>query len=241
MPNHETGNASDVDQRDAVPEMLRMLEATGLASRPGKVLYSGRQTLCPGKLYLLGHNPGGDPADEAETTRSDFSGLCDKRPDWNEYVDGAWRPRGRHCQSGAAPLQRRVAYMLAGLGLAVRNVCASNLIFVRSSRSVNDICHSQDFAELCWPIHEFILNIVQPQCIVTFGGEVVNFVSSRCRLSGPEESFRSGHGSWECRYSCVVLQGRKTALISLPHLSRYAINHHPEVIRWMRSKIEELG
>jgi hypothetical protein len=38
-----------------------------LGRRPGKVLYSGTATVKPGRLYLLGVNPGGSPEAEPQT------------------------------------------------------------------------------------------------------------------------------------------------------------------------------
>lgn len=126
--------------------------------------------------------------------------------------------------------------MLAGVGAAVRTVCASNLVFVRS-RSAVELDDNDSLLQRCWPTHELILDIVRPRCIVSFGGEVSRFISSQGLALCAAEFFPSGHGSWECSYSRISLRGRETVLISLPHLSRYAIDHHPEVYEWMRLKV----
>jgi hypothetical protein len=84
MPNGEIFSA-----------LLHSLDATGLGDRPGKVLYSGLETLKPGKLLVLGFNPGGDPTAETASARSHLDNAATRQPDWNEYLDASWRPGGR--------------------------------------------------------------------------------------------------------------------------------------------------
>jgi len=55
---------------DTVSDLIRILEQTNLADRPGRLLYSGLGTLCPGRLYMLGDNPGGDPDAESDSPRT---------------------------------------------------------------------------------------------------------------------------------------------------------------------------
>jgi|SRR6185312_1696333 len=224
---------------DDVLRLLDALRKSGVANRPGKVLYSGLETLKPAKLMLLGYNPGGDPTNETDTAEHHLSNSINQGPDWNEYIDAVWSPGGRKYAPGRAPMQRRVAQLLSGIGLATRSVCASNLIFVRS-RSADSLDKARESLVLrCWPVHEIILEIVQPQCIIALGGEVSNFVCSKgIPIAGPDR-FPSGHGVWECSHSTIKLLGRRTSVVTLPHLSRYAVDHHPEVIAWVRRKIHE--
>lgn len=103
-------------------------------SRSGNILYSGAETLCPGPVYLLGLNPGGDPDDAVhreQTIGSTLDRLPSKRE--NEYLDVSWRERGIRRPAGQAKLQRRVRRLAEMIGLDLRNVCATNLIFVRST------------------------------------------------------------------------------------------------------------
>ena len=105
----------------------------------------------------------------------------------------------------------------------VRSVCASNLIFVRS-RSEDSLNRPRELAEKCWPIHQRILEIVQPQCIVTFGGKVFDFISNKASRSTQLVKEPSGHGNWHCYFSQIQIGNAFFNLINLPHLSRYAIN-----------------
>jgi hypothetical protein len=79
-------------------DLLAELEAAGLSGMPGKLLYSGLGTLCPGKIYLLGWNPGGNPNAEIDSVRDDYLKLAQERSDWNEYLDGSWMSRARSAQ-----------------------------------------------------------------------------------------------------------------------------------------------
>ena len=222
---------------DTMSELVKKLKDTGLAEMAGSLLYSGLATLGPGKLYVLGYNPGGDPAAESDSPAVHLAKLVEKSLGWNEYIDGVWRPGGRVCAPGDATMQRRVRHLLMGIGVPVRTVCASNLIFVRS-RAANDLGSRAQLAERCWPVHQFILEHVRPAGILSIGGTpVFNFIRSRGQLiSGPEQ-FPSGHGIWECLAGQIQLETQKIALVSVPHLARYAIDHHPGVVRWTRSKL----
>ncbi len=219
---------------DSLQYLIQKLHETGLANRPGKLLYSGTEALRPGPVYLLGYNPGGEPDHE---TASILSHICaSTSATRNEYLDAAWATRTYSFPAGMAPLQRRVHYLLTALGLDVRTVCASNLIFVRS-KSAQHLETPRQLAEQCWPVHQLLLAMVRPGSIISFGKKVWDFVSERACILTSVEYLSSGHGNWTCLFSHISIDGREMRLISLPHLSRYAIDHHPEVIRWARTKL----
>ena len=89
--------------------LLQHLHDAKIQDWCGKVLYSSINTLKKGPVYLLGYNPGGDPAKESMTLAEHVS---QSPPDWNEYVDAEWMPRGIRCPAGQALLQRRVRWLL---------------------------------------------------------------------------------------------------------------------------------
>lgn len=188
----------------------------------GEVLYSESSTLRPGRVYLLGHNPGGDAmSPRLPTVGSSVAELPTKT--FNSYLDTTWE--------GRALLQPRVVWLLKQLGLDPRAVAASNLIFPRS----RDAATSQfrTFAELCWPVHLEIMKIVNPALIITYGNSGDSPYSFMLqKFSGPRESqFPSGHGNWSCRAFQVP---GSFHVVGLPHMSRYAITSHPEVVGWIR-------
>jgi hypothetical protein len=70
----------------------------------GRVLYSSIETLCPGRLYLLGLNPG-DGHDRYHHIGTSLRDMPNHR--WNTYIDDDW---GRGI--GLHRTQRRVCFML---------------------------------------------------------------------------------------------------------------------------------
>jgi hypothetical protein len=197
--------------------------------KSGEVLYSGAETLRPGPLYLLGHNPGGDPRNRSlPTIRQSIDWLPTKPK--NSYLDTKW--------SGRDTLQVRVIWLLAALGLHPRYVAAANLCFVRSRDAKTS--KMREYAELCWPVHEKILDIVQPSMVIAYGnsaGSPYEFLSHKFGVV-KHGTYRSGHGAWSCRTFDVPGRFR---VVGLPHLSRYDITAHPEVVRWIKSLLPVLA
>ena len=224
-------------QNNALSALIAKLDATGLADQPGRLLYSGIGTLAPGKVYMLGYNPGGDPEAENDSPKAHLAKLASLRPDWNEYMDGVWYPGGRACPAGGAPLQRRVQALLGTVGLPTRSVLASNLIFVRSKDQAR-LAEASRLAEQCWAVHRWLLELVQPQTILSIGGnKVFDAIAERSTARSSIEQFAAGHGDWKCQATRVAIGGRTFNLVSLPHLSRYAVDRHPNVIAWVRTKL----
>lgn len=188
--------------------------------RSGNILYSGVETLRPGPVYLLGLNPGGDPRRLLwQTLRRVLKELPSKTR--NEYLDVSWQGR----PPGNSVLQRRVISLATMIGVDPRSVCAANLIFVRSKDARS--CGYPEMAEVCWPVHEAILETVRPKLTVCFGNSSESpyaFLRSMLPVEG-ESEFPSGHGTWSCR----MFRSNRMWVVGLPHLSRYAIDKHPKV------------
>ena len=167
--------------------------------RSGYVFYSDAKSLAPCPIYLLGHNPGGSPEDQADATvRASLAALPDKT--LNNYLDEAWvTATGRSWSNGQAPLQRRVVWLLQQLGFEPRAVPSSNLIFVRSV----DVLGSafQELSDLCWPVHEYVMGIVQPKLLLVFGNSNPSPYTYLAEKFAPrgEHTELSGHGNWLCR------------------------------------------
>lgn len=136
----------------------------------------------------------------------------------NDFLDEVWQGS---TTPGTRPLQRRVQWLCEELATPIRDVCASNLIFMRS-RFERD-ARFPEAAHLCWPIHETVLSIVRPRLILTHGGNVFRYVMERLgsTAQNPVESIPSGHGQWVCRQVEVELDGRRVRIFGFPHLSRY--------------------
>lgn len=197
---------------------------------PGGILYSSHETLRPGSIYLLGFNPGGSggmPLGESLKNMLSYNE--------NAYLDECWRNGNGSWGPGEAPLQQRINWLLQELGAETREVCASNLIFFQS-RTANDI--NFKLADSCWPVHEAILDIVQPKLILTFGNSGVSpYGYLYAKFGDKQEEFPSGHGNWKVKgFSCHI-NGRPTYVAGLPHLSRYSPVGKQDVIDWLKSHV----
>jgi hypothetical protein len=197
----------------------------------GKVLYSGVSTLRKGAIYFLGVNPGGDPTKEPATLAEH---IAQTPQDWNEYLDAVWMPKGVRTPAGQALLQRRVRWLLEQLGLQPREVCASNLIFGRSLRQEHLGGKSEQLvlANRCWPIHKWIMEQVQPKAILCMGNFPFDYIREK-ELLNRITHYASGHGNWTCR----ATKWNGSQLISVPHLSLYSMDSHPEVATWIGEMI----
>jgi hypothetical protein len=146
---------------------------------PGRFLYSAKETLTKGDYYLLGINPGGDPLEEYEP-------LTYEIPKWfaksdNAFLNEKWKP----CKLlGQAPYQLDVQTLCKKIGKDIdeyidedidkytRNVCASNLYFVRTKE---ESCLKFFLKTLglnksnFWGVHKVVLDIVKPACILVIG------------------------------------------------------------------------
>lgn len=202
-----------------------------ISDKPGGILYSSHETLKHGKVYLLGFNPGGSngaPISESINNLLSHSG--------NAYLDEEWSNGAGNWKVGEAPLQKRVVWLLRGLGLNPEEVCSSNLIFMQSVKA-DDIGFS--LAKTCWPVHEAVLSIVKPSIIITFGNGGKSPYSYLKGILGEEEEseISSEHGSWKIRAFNSSIDGRDITIVGLPHLSRYNVIGKESVLSWIRSKV----
>lgn len=190
----------------------------------GRILYSASTTLKPGPIYLVGLNPGGLPSAHADTVNDAIEEFGSRTT--NAYLEECWKRRS----PGESPIQRRVRWLVEGLGQDVADVCASNLIFIRSRSAAN--CRYPELADLCWPVHQAILEIVKPRLLLVFGNSGISpFRYLRDRFKPQTvDSIAAGHGTWRC----LAFRGPDgLAVIGVPHLSRYAIDRHPAVAAWI--------
>lgn len=204
--------------------------------RAGGILYSAARTLGPGKLYIMGLNPGGDP----ENSKSHNIGMSlDQLPQRtsNAYLDEAWDNRSRQLEKGQAPLQRRIAFLAQSFGCELEDVCATNLIFMQT-RSARDLDFNRD-AERCWPVHEMMLSMVRPKLILAFGNSAISPYGylRQIHSSVPEDEISSGHGSWKCKSFTAQIAGDQVAVVGLPHLSRYSPLNKPKLMEWLNGKV----
>lgn len=199
-----------------VNDTVSLLGNENVLNKSGTVLYSASNTLVKGDVYILGLNPGGV---DGPSIAQDLSVLPNKSH--NSYLDESWG--NRVDADGQAPLQKRLNGLVNAIGADLRNVCASNLIFMRS-QSAKGIDFPKD-ADTCWPVHEKILGIVQPKLIIAFGNSSISpyrYLFHKFNSNNNEDILESGHGSWKCRGFEASIARRKVYIAGFPHLSRYS-------------------
>lgn len=205
--------------------------------RPGSVLYSKPDTLNKGIFYLLGFNPGGDDKISIEKNLEKWL----SKP-INAYLEEKWENRDK----GEHHLQKRVKYLFEKLNINLEEVCASNLIFFLS-KDQSRVEYKKN-ANLCWPVHKYVLNIVNPKVIIAFGNGNAKSPYSYLKkfvydIKEKDLLFPSGHGTWKCKAFRVNNDSELKMVIGLPHLSRYKIDaeKHSNVIEWIKIKVNKLN
>jgi hypothetical protein len=196
----------------------------------GGLLYSSHETLRRGDIYFLGYNPGGNGGDCIGDSIDHMLQYTD-----NAYLDESWADSRGAYPKGEARLQKRVQWLLESLGYNTRSVCASNLIFMRS-RDAAGVDHA--LADVCWPVHEEILELVQPRIILTFGNSDVSpFQYLHNKFGGLQVQTPCGHGSWTVKAFRTTIRGRTIQVVGVPHLSRYSPIGRLEVVNWIKDRM----
>jgi hypothetical protein len=213
--------STEVD--DMRPYMAAKLKA--ISGRSGKVLYSAARTLTKGHCYLLGFNPGGDPdrykrhtiarslKELPAKTSNDY--LCEKWP----FRNGPLLPEGCH------PIQKHVQEVIALFGCDVSDICASNIIFVRSRDSRKIKREWRYLAETCWAFHGRVLEIVKPKVILVYGKSTFEFVQGKLQA---ELDPMVHYGKIR------VARREATKVVGLPHLSRFTVRNKDDIGDFLR-------
>jgi len=199
----------------------------------GNIVFSGSESIRKGRLFTLGLNPGGEVNIPIRKVLSEL--LFKNR---NAYLDESWGNRkNQHYKMGQHPLQKNYIGFIKALGFDPRSVFSSNLIFTRSRNQEG--ANYPSHADICWPAHKEFIRIVDPDHILVFGNSKISpYQYIKNKYSLEQNDWKdSGHGSWSCYFCSGEIEGRKRSLIGVPHLSRYYITYHEDVIDWIKSKI----
>lgn len=211
-------------------------------TQQGRVLFSSTATLKPGPVYFLGLNPGGKPDrinDELGfwPLQEDCQRIAEKPSGWSAYFDERWGGRGMF-------LQEQVQWLFKKLEYDLRQTPASNLIFKRSEDE-DDLSEFVSLADQCWPVHEYLLDLIQPSLILAHGcGSVYRYLQSKAPDAASGEEFSAGHGTWKCRHFCWNRNGRPILVFAVPHLSRYKVKGKSAVtekITSLHKSVKNLG
>lgn len=151
-----------------------------MAALPGSVLLSPLSAVRRSSTYLMGLNPGGDPA---KVTRC----IADTEPPsdgTSSYTHECWDPK---CSSDCEHLrddgllpehlanhQARVGDLARLLGYSgPADMPSANLVFARSADwaklKASTGWEPGAWVKACWPVHQHLLGIVRPRVIISLG------------------------------------------------------------------------
>ena len=193
-----------------------------LLNESGSVFYSGRAAFSGHKaLYILGLNPGGDPAKQkTETVGSHVSKVLNEKPDrWSEYGDESWggAPTGRK------GMQPRILHLLRKLRLEPGEVPSSNIVFVRSKGESSITDRFDDLAGKCWPLHQTVIRDLRPRVILCLGGRAGRFVKGQVRASKLVDCFvEANDRGWKSKCFINPADSGAPKVIVATHPSRAA-------------------
>jgi hypothetical protein len=211
--------------------------------RPGTVLYSSLSSVRPFHAYVMGLNPGGDPAVEtkplvetlaAPNGQSFYTHDC-----WQKYCPG-----GGSCahldESGAVlpdalrSHQQVVVDLADVLGTTPAMLPSANAIFGRSreiAKLKEESGHSlAEWWAACWPVHQRLLAIVRPRVIVTLGkgnrNSAFALLNANCGYppwrTFSDEGVHGGKAFEACGLDLGEGERLDATVIGIPHPSWYA-------------------
>jgi hypothetical protein len=142
----------------------------------GSVFYSGRAAFtAASKIYLLGLNPGGSPLSQAgETIARDLADWRDGPARWSAYLDRSWRGM----PPGTFGIQPRIRHLFDRLAIDLREVPASNVVFLRSNDEAALAAEKQSLLAKCWPVHRAVIDALGVSTVLCLGGTAGQWVRS---------------------------------------------------------------
>ena len=187
------------------PSMLKL---------PGGALHTGRRAFeSPAEIYIIGYHPGGNPAESTETVGEQINQVLNhKSAQWSAYLDDPWDG----LPPGEQRMQKRVAHLCAGLGLDLRAIPTSHLIFpCWNSGSEPGAAVERQWAEECWPFHQAVIDQLGVRVVVCLGQYPGNWARRKLgAASEPVAEFReTNNRGWESN----VYPAGDRYIVSLTH------------------------
>jgi len=192
-----------------------------LKSESGAVFNAGRSAFSkPSALYLLGLNPGGDPAlHQEETLDSHTKKVLSKENDWSAFQDESWDGRA----VGTKGMQPRIVHLLQKVGVAPRDVPASNVVFRRTSNEKGLNGQFARLAEQCWPFHAAVIEKLQIRVVLCCGGTAGKWVCDKLGAQEPAGRFVETNNR---RWASPAFRNSKTGIAVM-------IAAHPARANWI--------
>lgn len=168
-----------------------LLDSSGAVFNSGRSAYNGNAS-----LYLLGLNPGGDPAKLVrETVRLHTDKVLSRPSNWCEHRDEEWDER----PAGTAGMQPRVLHVLRGFNLDPGTVPSSNVIFARTRGQAEIAPHFERLAALCWPLHVAVIKELSVRTVLCFGKSAGGYVRRMTKANQIVGSFvETNRRQWAC-------------------------------------------
>ena len=193
---------------DLVPESL--LDCSGEVFYSGSAAFSGSRP-----VYLLGYNPGSDPAgNRPPTVRDTIEEACSRKTDRFSLYYQDWGP-GR-----SQTMQRGIKRFFSDSGLDPCLTPSSNCIFVRSP-AVGSIPKAtrRGLEDACWRFHKEVIEKLEVKAILCMGGDAYEAVRRRFRVTEEVDALPNGWRppKWHRAYAT---QGGKV-IFKLTHPSRW--------------------
>lgn len=89
-------------------------------------------------------------------------------------MDRSWRG----AQPGTYGIQPRVRHLFDHLGLDLREVPASNVVFVRTNDEASLAAEKQSLLAKCWPVHRMVIETLGIKTVICLGGTAGRWVRS---------------------------------------------------------------
>jgi hypothetical protein len=187
------------DLREMIDRQLKSPGAPPNATTtPGGVMYSGLNTITPGQFYIMGFNPAGDKSNKSNEINSPpainpekfiINNICnprgmDEKNDYSAYTMDYWKTSPQRPVDSAGRLhpndrkrhQRQVVelcQLVYGVSVAeadtvTEKTFSANAIWAEEAR-IENINNLQQWWSICWPLHQYLLSIIRPNCIIALG------------------------------------------------------------------------
>ena len=219
--------------RDGLLEKLRDIKLSCYGSGiqipilicSGGVLYSSYHTVRENNIILMGLNPGGDSNEIKHTIIEDIYEVYEKSKNnekWSSYFDEDWDN-----ESNLAQNIKKFVEKIFGSQEQLRDLLCTNLVFVRSR---DEGCINEELMDKCWPVHQWLFEIIRPALIIVYSSKAYNYLKNRLEIKNAEEKkIPSGRSNWnilvsDCSVNLKDNRFIKGKLIYIPHFSRYSIN-----------------
>ncbi len=197
-----------------------------LMEKSGSVFYSGRNVFSGKKqLYILGLNPGGSEIIQKDETIQWHTDnvLKSKNPYFSEYKDGIWRDK----KGGTSKLQLRILHLLRALNLDVSEIPASNICFVRSPRESHIADKINDYMDLCWSLHQNVIDQLEIKTILCLGKTAGKYTRSKIDANVLIDEFvENNNRKWKTQ----VYKNDKNQIV--------IVATHPSIADWTNEKTD---